>query len=139
MEGEQAKSEQAAKGPDLAQGVAESELADGAMLAGHVGGEPVLLVMGLGMQLVAWPEELVAELVVRGFRVKNVYMPDVAHTSKTYLDLLDALEADHDYLTEGDVFTPDLIETWIEYKRQHEVEPVQLRPTPHEFELYYDV
>ena len=44
MEGEQANSEQAAKGPDLAQGVAESELADGAMVAGHVGGEPVLLV-----------------------------------------------------------------------------------------------
>ncbi|TGO04866.1 type I glutamate--ammonia ligase [Serinibacter arcticus] len=53
--------------------------------------------------------------------------------------VLDALEADHDYLTEGDVFTPDLIETWIDYKRTREVDPVQLRPTPHEFELYYDV
>ncbi|GMA31508.1 type I glutamate--ammonia ligase [Litorihabitans aurantiacus] len=53
--------------------------------------------------------------------------------------VLDRLEADHEYLTEGDVFTPDLIETWIDYKRTNEVQPVQLRPTPHEFELYYDV
>ena len=51
---------------------------------------------------------------------------------------LDALEADHDYLTEGDVFTPDLIETWLDYKRTHEITPVQQRPHPHEFELYYD-
>ena len=43
-----------------------------------------------------------------------------------------------DFLTEGNVFTPDLIETWIDYKRTHEIAPVQLRPHPHEFELYYD-
>jgi glutamine synthetase len=53
--------------------------------------------------------------------------------------VLDALEADHDYLTEGGVFTPDLIETWIDYKRTAEVDPIRLRPHPHEFELYYDV
>jgi glutamine synthetase len=53
--------------------------------------------------------------------------------------VLDRLEADHDFLTQGDVFTPDLIETWIAYKRTHEIDPVRLRPTPHEFELYYDV
>ena len=53
--------------------------------------------------------------------------------------VLDALEADHDYLTVGNVFTPDLIETWISYKREHEIAPVQLRPHPHEFELYYDI
>lgn len=54
-------------------------------------------------------------------------------------EVLDALEADHDYLTVGDVFTPDLIETWIDYKRTKEVDPIRLRPHPHEFELYYDV
>ena len=54
-------------------------------------------------------------------------------------EVLDALEADHDYLTEGGVFTPDLIETWIDYKRAHEIDPIRLRPHPHEFELYYDV
>jgi glutamine synthetase len=51
---------------------------------------------------------------------------------------LDVLEADHDYLTQGDVFTPDLIETWIAYKREHEIDPLRLRPHPHEFDLYYD-
>jgi len=54
-------------------------------------------------------------------------------------EVLDALEADHEYLLEGGVFTPDLIETWISYKRQNEVDPIRLRPHPHEFELYYDV
>ena len=53
--------------------------------------------------------------------------------------VLDALEADHEYLIQGDVFTPDLIETWIDYKRTQEIAPVQLRPHPHEFELYYDI
>ena len=58
----------------------------------------------------------------------------------TSLDaVMDHLEADHAFLTEGNVFTPDLIETWIEYKRQQEILPVQQRPHPHEFELYYDI
>ena len=38
----------------------------------------------------------------------------------------------------GDVFTPDLISTWIDYKRTHEIDPIRLRPHPHEFEMYYD-
>ena len=54
-------------------------------------------------------------------------------------EALSALEADHDFLTVGDVFTPDLIETWIDYKRTHEIDPIRLRPHPHEFELYYDM
>ncbi|MDR0432595.1 MAG: type I glutamate--ammonia ligase [Bifidobacteriaceae bacterium] len=54
-------------------------------------------------------------------------------------EVLDALEDDHDFLTEGDVFTPDLIDTWIDYKRTREVDPIRLRPHPHEFELYYDI
>jgi glutamine synthetase len=53
--------------------------------------------------------------------------------------VLDRLEADHEFLTVGNVFTPDLIETWIDYKRVNEIAPVQLRPHPHEFELYYDI
>ncbi|WP_298456891.1 type I glutamate--ammonia ligase [uncultured Cellulomonas sp.] len=56
----------------------------------------------------------------------------------TLAEVLDNLEADHDYLTAGGVFTPDLIQTWIDYKRSHEVDPIRLRPHPHEFELYYD-
>jgi glutamine synthetase len=53
--------------------------------------------------------------------------------------VLDRLEADHEYLLEGGVFTPDLISTWVEWKRTNEVDPVRLRPTPHEFAMYYDV
>src|SRR5579875_1753870 len=53
--------------------------------------------------------------------------------------VLDNLEADHAFLTEGGVFTDDLIETWIDYKRSNELDPIRLRPHPHEFELYYDV
>jgi len=52
--------------------------------------------------------------------------------------VLDTLEADHAYLTEGGVFTEDLIETWIDYKRSNELDPIRLRPHPHEFELYFD-
>jgi glutamine synthetase len=54
-------------------------------------------------------------------------------------EVLDALEADHDYLLAGGVFTPDLIETWVDYKRKSEVDYVRLRPHPAEFELYYDI
>jgi len=54
-------------------------------------------------------------------------------------EALAALEADHDYLLKGDVFTKDVIETWIEYKTENEVNPIKLRPHPHEFYLYYDI
>lgn len=54
-------------------------------------------------------------------------------------DALRALEEDHDYLTEGDVFPEDLISTWIELKRTTEIDPFRFRPHPHEFELYYDL
>ena len=54
-------------------------------------------------------------------------------------EALDALEADHDFLLRGDVFTEDVIETWIAYKRENEVDPVRTRPHPYEFSLYYDV
>ena len=53
-------------------------------------------------------------------------------------EVLDALEADHEFLLRGNVFTPDLIETWLSYKREHEVDAVRLRPHPYEFFLYYD-
>ena len=53
--------------------------------------------------------------------------------------VIDRLEEDHDYLTEGGVFTEDLIETWISYKRENEIMPIQIRPHPYEFALYYDV
>jgi len=54
-------------------------------------------------------------------------------------EALDALEADYEFLLKGDVFTEDVITTWIAYKRQNEVDEVRLRPHPQEFVLYYDV
>ena len=53
-------------------------------------------------------------------------------------EVLDALEADHEFLLRGDVFTPDLIETWIDYKRAGAKE-VALRPHPYEFYLYSEL
>jgi glutamine synthetase len=54
-------------------------------------------------------------------------------------EALDCLEEDHDFLLKGDVFTDDAISAWLEYKRENEVNPVRLRPHPHEFELYFDI
>jgi len=51
---------------------------------------------------------------------------------------LDALESDHEFLLDGDVFNQDLIDTWIGYKRINEVDPVRIRPHPYEFQLYFD-
>ena len=52
---------------------------------------------------------------------------------------LDALKADHEFLLRGDVFTPDVIDTWIWYKKEKEVDAMRLRPHPYEFCLYYDM
>ena len=52
---------------------------------------------------------------------------------------LDALEKDHQFLLKGGVFTPDVISTWLSYKRKREVDAMRLRPHPYEFALYYDV
>ena len=54
-------------------------------------------------------------------------------------EALDCLAEDHDFLLKGGVFTEDAIQTWIQYKREEECDPVRLRPHPHEFELYYDI
>ena len=54
-------------------------------------------------------------------------------------EVLVALETDHDFLLEGGVFTSDAVETWVDYKREHEVDPIRLRPHPYEFALYYDI
>ena len=54
-------------------------------------------------------------------------------------EVLAALEADHEFLLEGGVFTQDVIDTWIEYKRDHELDQVRLRPHPYEFALYFDI
>ncbi len=52
---------------------------------------------------------------------------------------LDNLERSHEFLLKGDVFTKDVIRMWVDYKREKEVDPVRLRPTPYEFALYFDI
>lgn len=54
-------------------------------------------------------------------------------------DALDCLEQDNDYLRKGDVFTNDVIEVWLNYKRTREVDALRLRPHPYEYFLYFDI
>lgn len=63
----------------------------------------------------------------------------IPHTPGSLREALTALQEDHDYLLQGDVFTEDVIETWIDYKMENEVKEVDLRPHPWEFALYYDI
>ena len=76
---------------------------------------------------------------------KNLYdlPPEEAKEVKSVPGSLDeslnALEADHAFLMKGEVFTQDVIDTWISYKRVHEIDEIRLRPTPYEFHLYYDI
>ncbi|TYC98576.1 type I glutamate--ammonia ligase [Arthrobacter echini] len=64
---------------------------------------------------------------------------DIQKAPASLEEALLALEADNEFLQAGDVFTQDLIDTWIEYKREMEILPLSLRPNPYEFELYYGV
>ena len=64
---------------------------------------------------------------------------NVPQTPATLEEALDALEADHEYLLRGDVFTQDVIDTHLDYKREDEVKQMALRPHPYEFALYYDI
>jgi len=76
---------------------------------------------------------------------KDIYALSPAELSKvpsvpgSLEGALNALESDHEFLTKGDVFTPDVIETWLEYKHGKEIDPVRLRPHPYEFKLYFDI
>jgi glutamine synthetase len=66
-------------------------------------------------------------------------LADIPRVPGSLEEALDALEEDHEFLLKGDVFTQDVIDRWISYKRESEVEPLRLRPHPYEFYLYYDV
>ncbi len=76
---------------------------------------------------------------------KNIYdlppeeLAQVPSVPGTLEEALDALESDCDFLFKGDVFTEDVVKTWIAYKRDNEVDALRLRPHPYEFFLYYDV
>jgi glutamine synthetase len=75
---------------------------------------------------------------------KNIYdlppeeLAQIDKTPPSLGDALNALEEDHEFLLKGDVFTEDVVRTWIDYKREREIQALQARPHPYEFFLYYD-
>jgi len=75
---------------------------------------------------------------------KNIYdLPPeelalVNKTPATLADALVALEQDHEFLLKGDVFTEDVVRTWIAFKREREIAAIAQRPHPYEFYMYYD-
>ena len=77
---------------------------------------------------------------------KNIYdlppeeLSELAWRTGSSLEAaLEALEADHEFLLEGDVFTQDFVDNYIGYKREAEVDAMRLRPHPYEFVMYYDI
>jgi len=66
-------------------------------------------------------------------------LKDVPHMPGSLEQALDHLERDHEFLLRGDVFTKDAIHEWLDYKRTKELNPIRMRPTPHEFALYFDI
>jgi glutamine synthetase len=76
---------------------------------------------------------------------KNIYdlppeeLAEIPSAPGSLDEALAALAEDNDFLLKGDVFTKDVIDMWIDYKTANEVNPVKLRPHPHEFHLYYDI
>lgn len=63
----------------------------------------------------------------------------IPQTPGSLEDALTALRNDHSFLTRGDVFTSDVIDTWIDYKMEREVDALRMRPHPYEFMMYYDI
>ncbi len=76
---------------------------------------------------------------------KNIYdlppeeLANIPSAPGSLDEALQALKEDHEFLLKGDVFTQDVIDMWIEYKTENEVNEVKLRPHPYEFFLYYDI
>jgi glutamine synthetase len=76
---------------------------------------------------------------------KNIYnlppeeLAEIPSAPGSLEEAIEALDEDNAFLQKGDVFTKDAIDMWIEYKTENEVNPVKLRPHPHEFYLYYDI
>jgi glutamine synthetase len=65
-------------------------------------------------------------------------LKDVPNMPGSLDEALNNLQKDHEFLLQGDVFTEDVIETWIDYKMANEVNAIRLRPHPYEFALYFD-
>jgi len=65
-------------------------------------------------------------------------LADTRKTPGSLPEAIAALEADHEFLLAGNVFTDDLVEAWVAWKKDKEIDPIRLRPVPYEFHLYYD-
>ena len=76
---------------------------------------------------------------------KNIYdlppeeLANIPSAPGSLEEALEALKEDHEFLLKGDVFTQDVIDMWLDYKTENEVNAVKLRPHPIEFSLYYDI
>jgi glutamine synthetase len=72
------------------------------------------------------------------YKLSEAEMANIKSVPGSLAESLKALEEDHDFLTQGDVFTDDVIQTYVDYKREFEINELALRPHPYEFALYYD-
>jgi len=86
-----------------------------------------------------WAREAGRILVIIPFEKAPEEMKEVPSMPASLDEALDCLEEDYAFLLKGDVFTEELLETYISYKRKSEAEAVRLRPHPYEFALYYDI
>jgi glutamine synthetase len=73
------------------------------------------------------------------FDLSEEELGKVATVPSSLRRAIDALEEDHEYLLKGAVFTKDVIDIWLEYKRKREIDAVRMRPHPYEFYLYFDI
>jgi glutamine synthetase len=73
------------------------------------------------------------------YELGNEELEKIGSAPASLEEALDALEADHDFLLEGGVFTADVIHYWIKYKRENEVDAIRIRPHPYEFCMYFDI
>jgi len=97
---------------------------------------PALLMAGLdGIQNKIDPGEAI-DLDL--YELSAAELKQIKQVPGSLSEVLDALEDDHEFLLKGDVFTSELIETYIAYKREHEVNPIRMRPHPYEFVMDFD-
>jgi len=78
-------------------------------------------------------------LDVNIYDMEPEHAKEIAQTPGSLAESLAALRKDHGFLTKNEVFTSDVIDTWIDYKTSAEVDAIRLRPHPYEFMLYYDI
>jgi len=104
---------------------------------GYLAWSAMLMAMLDGIQNTISPGEPLDRDIYEMTREEMTHM-GIRTTPGSLDEAITALEQDHAFLLKGDVFTEDLVQTWVTYKRANELDPIRLRPHPHEFYLYYD-